>query len=86
MASSVDGISFLYQALPIDANFQINATAIVHQFGANNQVSFGIMLRDEVGKHQDSSGHEANYVSIGTLDQSIKGFYKQDTQKKLKAI
>ncbi|WP_209974139.1 bacterial Ig-like domain-containing protein [Lederbergia galactosidilytica] len=85
ISSSVDGISFLYQALPIDANFQINATAIVHQFGANNQVSFGIMLRDEVGKHQDSSGHEANYVSIGTLDQSIKGFYKQDTQKKLKA-
>src|SRR5699024_1344273 len=55
----------------------------VHSFGADNQVSFGLMLRDEIGEHRSSSGHVANYVSVGALDQSIRGFYKLDSQTKL---
>src|SRR5690625_2009710 len=83
ISSSVDGISFYHKQIPVDANFEISTRAVVHSFGANNQVSFGLMLRDEIGEHRSSSGHEANYVAVGALDQSIRGFYKLDSQKKL---
>lgn len=83
ISSSVDGISYYYQTLSSDTNFEIHAEAEVESFGANNQVSFGLMLRDEVGSHWDSSGHEANYVAVGGLDQAVKGFYKDGSQAKL---
>ena len=83
ISSSEDGISFYHKQIPVDANFEMRTRAVVHSFGANNQVSFGLMLRDEIGEHRNSSGHEANYVSLGALDQSIRGFYKQDSQTKL---
>ena len=41
------------------------------------------MVRDEIGEHRNSSGHESNYVAVGGLDQSVKGFYKHGTQTKL---
>lgn len=83
ISSSVDGISFYSQSLSSDANFEIRARAKVESFGANNQVSFGLMLRDQVGEHRDSGGHEADYIAVGALDQEIKGFYKSGTQAKL---
>ncbi|MBS4195135.1 bacterial Ig-like domain-containing protein [Lederbergia citri] len=83
ISSTVDGLSFYYQALPANANFELRATAKAESFGANNQVSFGLMLRDEVGEHWSSSGHESNYVAVGAIDQEIKGFYKQEVQTKL---
>lgn len=85
ISSSVDGISMLYQTIPVDTNFEFSGKATIHKFSANNQVSFGLMLRDEMGEHRSSDGHESNYVSVGALDQSIKGFYKLDNQKKLNA-
>src|SRR5690625_2679145 len=83
ISSSVDGISFYHKEIPVDANFEISTKAKVHRFGANNQVSFGLMLRDGIGEHRSSAGHEANYVAVGALDKSIKEFYKDGSQKKL---
>ena len=83
ISSSVDGISFYHNELPANANFEITTKATVHKFGANNQVSFGLMVRDEIGEHRNSSGHESNYVAVGGLDQSVKAFYKHGTQTKL---
>src|SRR5690625_3408638 len=83
ISSSVDGISFYHKEIPVDTNFEISTTAKVHKFGANNQVSFGVMLRDDIGEHRNSDGHETNYVSVGALDQSIRGFYKDGSQSKL---
>ncbi|MFC4401807.1 bacterial Ig-like domain-containing protein [Gracilibacillus xinjiangensis] len=83
VSSSVDGISFLHDSISADANFEITATAKVEYIGANNQVSFGLMLRDSIGEHQNSEGHESNYVAAGALDQKIKGFYKEGSLTKL---
>ncbi len=83
ISSSVDGLSFYHKELPSNTNFEITTKATVHKFGANNQVSFGLMIRDEIGAHRNSSGHESNYVAVGGLDQSVKGFYKHGTQTKL---
>ncbi|ENH97568.1 Pectate disaccharide-lyase [Gracilibacillus halophilus YIM-C55.5] len=84
ISSSVDGISYLHKALPTDANFEITTKATVEDFDqSDSQVSFGLMLRDEIGQHRDSSGHESSYVSVGALDQEMKGFYKEDSRQKL---
>ncbi|MGN8647189.1 bacterial Ig-like domain-containing protein [Gracilibacillus sp. HCP3S3_G5_1] len=83
ISSSDDGISFLYDAISAQANFEISATATVEHFEPDNQVSFGLMLRDEIGEHRSSDGHESNYVAVGGLDQVIKGFYKKDSLTKL---
>ena len=73
----------IIRELPSNANFEITTKATVHKFGANNQVSFGLMVRDEIGEHRNSAGHVSNYVAVGGLDQSVKGFYKHGTQTKL---
>ncbi|MDG5786219.1 DUF4573 domain-containing protein [Evansella sp. AB-P1] len=88
ISSSVDGISFYHKKVPADANFEITTRATVNSInGGDNQVSFGLMLRDEIGEHGTSGGHEANYVALGALDlnnQSIagvKGFYKVGSEQ-----
>ncbi|HEX7057132.1 MAG TPA: bacterial Ig-like domain-containing protein [Bacilli bacterium] len=83
ISSSVDGISFYYKEIPATVSFEVYGKATVNYFGANNQVSFGLMLRDEVGIDGDTSGHTANYVGVGGLDQIIEGFYKNGSQTKL---
>src|SRR5690625_6381035 len=80
ISSSVDGISFYHKKVSSGANFEISTKATVHKFGADNQVSFGLMLRDGIGEHRSSEGHEANYIAVGGLDQSIRGFYKRSEE------
>ncbi|WP_163582435.1 bacterial Ig-like domain-containing protein [Gracilibacillus saliphilus] len=86
ISSTVDGISFLYDSISAQSNFEIKATATVEYFEPDNQVSFGLMLRDEIGEHHSSVGHESNYVAVGALDQVIKGFYKRDSLAKLEGF
>ncbi|MDG5787246.1 bacterial Ig-like domain-containing protein [Evansella sp. AB-P1] len=82
ISSNVDGISYYYKEVPVDANFEISTQLEINSMNSsNNQVSFGLMLRDEVGAHGASGGHEANYVSLGALDMNngdgFKAFYKE---------
>ncbi len=83
ISSTVDGISYYFKQLPSDVNFEITTTAKVHSFNADNQVSFGLMLRDEVGVHGDSSGHESKFVAVGALDQVMKAFYDNGSLSKV---
>lgn len=90
VASSNEGISFYYKEVPADANFEINTKAAVNSFNSDsnistpNQKSFGLMIRDEIGEHGDSSTQTADYVAVGALDTVMKGFYKQgESQLKL---
>ena len=76
IAGSEIGIAFLYEELEADSNFEITAKAIVHDFGANNQVSFGLMITDELGENYTSSNKDTNYIAVGALDQVMKGFYQ----------
>ncbi|QZT33783.1 bacterial Ig-like domain-containing protein [Caldalkalibacillus thermarum TA2.A1] len=83
IASSDEGISFFFKKVPANANFEIRATAKVLSFNSNNHIStpnqksFGLMLRDQVGEHGDSSVQTSNYVAVGALDLEMKAFYKQ---------
>ncbi|MFA9558131.1 bacterial Ig-like domain-containing protein [Evansella sp. AB-rgal1] len=88
ISSGVDGISFYHKEIPANANFEITTKAQVNSFkGGDNQVSFGLMLRDAIGAHGTTGGHEANYVAVGGLDLNnttiggMKGFYKVGAQQ-----
>ena len=79
ISSSSDGIAYYFNQVPKDANFEITATATVETFDANNQVSFGVMLRDDV--HPYLHGIEygvGDYVAVGALDQNMKSFTRLD--------
>jgi len=89
IASGDEGISFYYVAMDANANFEISADVKVKSFNGDssistpNQKSFGIMVRDEVGNHGDTSTQTSNYVAVGALDQVMKAFYKKGSQQKL---
>jgi len=88
LASGDEGLSYYFQELPSDLNFELRATAVVKSFNSNsgistpNQKSFGLMLKDSVGDHRNSSTHTSSYLAVGALDTVMKGFYKQGTQAK----
>ncbi|WP_051556591.1 bacterial Ig-like domain-containing protein [Alkalihalobacterium bogoriense] len=83
IASGDEGLSFMFKEIPADANFLLTTKAEVRAFNQNanistpNQKSFGLMLRDEIGQHLDSTTVTSHYVAVGALDTVMKGFYKQ---------
>ncbi|SDZ46829.1 Ig-like domain (group 3) [Evansella caseinilytica] len=83
VAAGDEGLSYYYKEVPADANFEIQTNALVKSFNSNssistpNQKSFGLMVRNEVGEHGDSTVQTTDYVAVGALDTVMKGFYKQ---------
>lgn len=83
ISSSDEGLSFYSKEIPVDANFELKATASVIAFNSNstvstpNQKSFGLMLRDSIGTNGDTSTTTSDYAAVGALDQVMKGFYKK---------
>ncbi|TCK88013.1 Ig-like protein group 3 [Natranaerovirga hydrolytica] len=84
IASNSEGIAYYFQELPEDANFELSASVQVDSWEANNQVSFGIMARSNVMEdHINDGSFTGDYVSVGAIDQEMKGFYKSgDSQQK----
>ena len=83
IASSEDGILFYFQKLPIDKDFTIKATAKVLNIKSNNQVSFGLMARDNVIIDDSIAGINSNYVAAAPLkiknENWAAGFARIDT-------
>ncbi|HEY8421719.1 MAG TPA: bacterial Ig-like domain-containing protein [Thermoclostridium sp.] len=68
IASSSEGIAFYYQEIPSDTDFEFTATATVESFDMNNQVSFGIMLRDKILINESSKDPLGSYIAVGPID------------------
>lgn len=69
IASTVDGIMMYYTKLPAGSNFTLTAKAKVNQTTANNQVSFGLMARDEMYIDQSIGDPIGDYVAAAPLKQ-----------------
>lgn len=83
ISSSSEGIAYYYKKVPADANFEISAKARVQTWTANNQVSFGLMLRSNVLVNTaGGSSFTGDYVALGALDQKMESFYKPKGQNK----
>lgn len=75
ISDSTEGIAYYFQQVDPSANFELKATAHVDAWSANNQVSFGIMLRSNVWENQFGA-YTGEYAAVGALDQEMKAFYK----------
>ncbi|MEI7024897.1 bacterial Ig-like domain-containing protein [Paenibacillus sp. y28] len=85
IAGTTEGIAYYYQEVPDGVNFELSATAKVDSWTANNQVSFGVMARSKVAENTNFgvtdvvyATYFSNYVAVGALEQSMKGFYSEN--------
>ena len=69
IASTVDGLMMYYVQLPAGTNFTLTAKATVNKLAKNNQVSFGLMERDEMYVDTSISDPMGDYVAVGTRNQ-----------------
>ncbi len=67
IASGSDGLAFYFQQIPADKNFTLKATATVKNATKNNQVSFGLMVRDDVYIDKYDNQVKSDYVAAGVL-------------------
>ena len=77
ISSTDDGIVYYYT--PWDSTKPLQLTAKVHvdaYEAGNNQRAFGLMLRNTVGVHGNTSGHRSNLVAVGSENQKMVAFYK----------
>lgn len=69
IASTTEGLIFYYTALPAGTAFTLTATATVHELFANNQVSFGLMARDDLYIDTYVQETMGDYVAAASLNQ-----------------
>ncbi len=69
IASGSDGLLFYYIPLPAGTKFTLSAKAKIVNFAANNQVSFGLMTRDDLYIDQYVAITMGDYVACGSRNQ-----------------
>lgn len=69
IASGSDGLMFYYVKLPAGTRFTLTASAKINQFTANNQVSFGLMARDDLYIDTYVALTMGDYVAAGSRNQ-----------------
>lgn len=69
IAAATDGLLFYYTVLPPDATFTLTAKATINDLFGNNQVSFGLMARDDLYLDTDVGETMGDYVAAGSRNQ-----------------
>lgn len=67
IATKSDGIAMYYQAVPADRNFTLSADVTISGLDANNQASFGLMVRDDIYLDTVLTDTLGDYVAAGPL-------------------
>lgn len=67
IASASDGIAFYFQKLPCDKDFVLEAVADIKFIKSNNQVSFGLMVRDDAHIDKFDNSIKSDYVACAPL-------------------
>ncbi|MGN0158169.1 MAG: GDSL-type esterase/lipase family protein [Brotaphodocola sp.] len=62
-----DGIAMYYQQIPADSNFTLSADVTIDGLDANNQASFGLMVRDDIYLDTVINDTMGDYVAAGPL-------------------
>lgn len=87
IASTAEGIAFYFQAVPAEVNFDLTAKVRVEAFDLNNQVSFGLMVRDQVYYNEAVKEGLGNYLALGPVDAAKEPaktvFFRTDSLVKL---
>jgi len=67
IASTADGVIMYYYQIPADKNFTISAKVTINAFDSNDQVSFGLMARDDMYLDTNTKDLLGDYVAAGPL-------------------
>ncbi len=67
ISSNSDGIAMYYKDVPADKNFTLSADVTINEIAINNQVSFGLMARDDIYVDRVDSSKLGDYVVAGPL-------------------
>lgn len=65
IAAASDGIAFYFQKIAINKDFTLKATAKVLNVAKNNQVAFGLMVRDDVYIDKYDNTVASDYIAVG---------------------
>ena len=79
VTGSHDGISYYYTEIDSSKNFELSADITVNFFAKetpDNQEAFGIMARDAIGDHLDSSVFPSNMVMVGGYRGLIQSVFR----------
>ncbi len=81
ITGSHDGISYYYTEIPSTKNFVLSAKVTVNYFAKatpDNQEGFGIMARDAIGNHLDSTVFASNMVMVGGYRGLIQSVFRNN--------
>ncbi len=67
IAAGTDGIIMYYHKIPANSNFTLTAKVKVNAFDVNDQVSFGLMARDDMYLDTNTKDKLGDYVAAGPL-------------------
>ncbi|MDR3598642.1 GDSL-type esterase/lipase family protein [Clostridium sp.] len=67
IAGTADGIAMYYYKVPANSKFKLTAKAKINKFDLNDQVSFGLMARDEMYIDYNSTDTLGDYVAAAPL-------------------
>ena len=81
ISSSTDGIAMYYYKIPADATFTLTADMTINSFEKNNQVAFGLMVRDAMYidvNSKDYNGDSVNAAFFKLADSGYNGYARKD--------
>ena len=67
ISNSADGLAMYYYKVPVGSSFTLKATARINSVVMNNEVSFGLMARDDMYIDEYSIALLGDYVAAGPL-------------------
>ena len=79
ISSTTDGIAMYYYKLPADASFTLSADMTINAYSSNNQVAFGLMVRDAMYidfNSKDANGDSVNaaFFKLANMDSGSGGW------------
>lgn len=83
ITGSHDGISYYYTEVDPSKNFELSADIKVNFFAKStpdNQEAFGIMARDAIGNHMDSTVFASNIVMVGGYRGLIQSVFRNNVK------
>ncbi len=67
IAASTDGFAMYYYKVPVDSNFKLTANATINAYDVNDQVSFGLIARDDMYIDSYINTTMGDYVAAAPL-------------------
>lgn len=68
IAGTSDGLAMVFQQVEKFSNFKLSAQIKIIDYTANNQVAFGLMVRDDIYIDQNDKAITTDYLTAGFID------------------